>query len=374
MTGIYIHIPFCLSKCAYCDFYSVVPDDTGMDRYLQALLCEITRLVPRGEPVDSVYFGGGTPTVFGAARLCAVLEKLAEHAGLTADCEVSMEANPSTSLFSLLKDCKQGGFNRISFGVQSAVEEELRLLTRRHDVKTAAQAIEHAAQAGFHNISADLMLGIPKQTPQSAEYSAQVLTSLGITHLSAYLLKLEEGTPMYAMRDSGLLPGEDRMCDIYERVCRTMEHAGFPQYEVSNFAKPGYSCRHNLKYWELQPYLGIGPAAHSFYNGRRFFYPRSVEEFISHALAGTDGTLLEEAQGGDAGECLMLCLRLAKGLNLPDFCARYTLSPPPLQQRARQLVQAELAHLTPQGNLSLTPKGFLVSNAAIGFLLEAIED
>lgn len=373
MTGIYIHIPFCLSKCAYCDFYSVVPDDTGMDRYLQALLCEINRIVPRGEPVDSVYFGGGTPTVFGAARLCAVLERLADHAALTADCEISMEANPSTSLFPLLKDCKQGGFNRISFGVQSAVEEELRLLTRRHDVKTAAQAIEHAAQAGFHNISADLMLGIPKQTPQSAEYSAQVLTSLGITHLSAYLLKLEEGTPMYAMRDSGLLPGEDRMCDIYERMCRTMEHAGFPQYEISNFAKPGYSCRHNLKYWELQPYLGIGPAAHSFYNGKRFFYPRSVEEFISHALADTDGTLLEEAQGGGAEECLMLCLRLAKGLNLPDFCARYSLPSSPLQQRARQLVGAELAHLTPQGNLSLTTKGFLVSNAAIGFLLEVLE-
>lgn len=373
MTGIYIHIPFCLSKCAYCDFYSVTPDDTGMDRYMQALLCEISRMIPAGELVDSIYFGGGTPTVFGAKRLCTVLDAISKRANVSVDCEISMEANPSTSLSGLLTDCKAGGFNRISFGVQSAVEEELQFLTRRHDVKTAVQAIGHAAQAGFSNISADLMLGIPKQTPESAVFSARFLSSLGITHLSAYLLKLEEGTPMYAMRDSDLLPNEDRMCDIYETVCNTLEQCGLKQYEISNFARPGFACQHNLKYWELKPYLGIGPAAHSYYEGRRFYYPRSVEDFICHALTGKDGTLLEEEQGGDAEEFLMLRLRLKSGLNLGEFCERYSLSLSPLTQRAKQLIQSGLAKLR-EGYLSLTTKGFLVSNAVIGFMLDALEE
>lgn len=373
MLGIYLHIPFCLSKCSYCDFYSVTPDDTGMDRYLHALLREIDRLVPEGESVDSIYFGGGTPTVFGAKRLCSALEGIAGRAHLTPDCEISMEANPSTSLFSLLKDCRAGGFNRISFGVQSAVEGELEALTRRHTVHTAAKAIELARQAGFSNLSADLMLGIPKQTAHSAAYSARFLSSLGITHLSAYLLKLEPGTPMYAMQNRLSLPGEDELCEIYQSVCETMAQEGFPQYEISNFARPGYSCRHNLKYWKLEPYLGIGPAAHSFFQGKRFFYPRSVEDFISHAETGTDGILLEEVAGGGAEEFLMLRLRLAKGLNLPDFCTRYSLSPPPLKQRAQQLVQAGLAQFTHEGNLSLTTKGFLVSNSVIGFLLDVLE-
>lgn len=370
MTGIYLHIPFCLSKCSYCDFYSITPDDAGMDRYLDALLHEINRLIPEGEPVDSIYFGGGTPTVFGAKRLCAALEGVAKRASLTPDCEISMEANPSTSLFPLLKDCRTGGFNRISFGVQSAVEEELIALSRRHDVHTAAKAIELAQQAGFSNLSADLMLGIPKQTATSAAFSARFLSSLGITHLSAYLLKLEPGTAMYAMRDRLSLPTEDELCEIYETVCDTLAQKGFAQYEISNFAKPGYSCRHNLKYWKLEPYLGIGPAAHSYYQGKRFFYPRSVEDFIHNAILKTDGTLLEEEHGGDAEEFLMLRLRLKEGLNLSDFCSEYSLPLLPLQKRANQLVQAGLAQISSQ-RLSLTTKGFLVSNSVISFLLEA---
>ncbi|SDN54962.1 radical SAM family heme chaperone HemW [Acetanaerobacterium elongatum] len=361
--GLYIHIPFCSRKCAYCDFYSVTADDTLMDIYLSALSEQLEQWSQRlnGRKACSLYLGGGTPILFGAERLCKLLKVCAKHFGLE-QAEITLEANPNHTDYDTLLTLRGAGYNRISFGVQSAADEELRQLTRAHTAAQARDAILSAQRAGFENISADLMLAIPGQTQQSMQHSVRFLSQLNVTHISAYLLKIEEGTPFYERRDALKLPDEDDTAALYLGAVQVLKQAGYRQYEISNFAKEGYTCRHNLLYWDCREYLGLGPAAHSFIGSERFAYPRDLQAFLAGSKPEPMGG------GGEFEEYAMLRLRLNEGLAFEQAHKRYAFDEQMLLKRAQPLRQYGLC-VCDENGIRLTPNGFLVSNYCIGKIL-----
>lgn len=356
MRGLYIHIPFCLSKCPYCDFYSVRLDENLAGEYKKAV---IRNLKEYREQFDTVYFGGGTPILLWK-EICEILENVSVAKGA----EVTIEANPCCTDRERLSALKAAGVNRISFGVQSLNEGELKALGRRHNSGEAVKAVETAYECEFENISADLMLAVPFQTEESVCHSIERLARLPVTHISAYMLKIEENTPF--ARAELNLPNEEKVCGIYLRAVEALEKAGFAQYEISNFAKKGFMCRHNLKYWNCEEYLGIGPASHSYYNGERFYVNRDLKEFISSPLQIVHGEDERGAAYGGCEEYAMLRLRLSEGLSFKEY---------EKHGGNVNLLSAKIKTIPPEyinignGRVSLTAKGFLVSNAVIGTLL-----
>lgn len=361
--SIYVHIPFCLSRCAYCDFYSTT-DPRCMDPYLAALLRAVSRAPAEGCCARTVYFGGGTPSLFGG-RLLTVLDALRARFPLAPDAEVTLEANPATVTPALLERLREGGFNRISFGLQDCGDDRLRVLGRRHTVREGEEAVRMARAAGFSNLSGDMMLATPGQTPEGASALAEYLCGLELPHISAYLLRIEPGTPFARDGMAARCPDDDASAEIYLAACDTLRRAGYRHYEISNFARPGFESRHNLVYWRLEEYLGLGPAAHSMLAGRRFFFPRDLAGFIA---AEDPWTLTEpEGDGGGGEEYLMLSLRLAEGLDYAE-AERRGLDPRELRGRAAPMAAAGLLTLRGDG-FSLTERGWLVSNAVIASLL-----
>ncbi len=367
MRGLYLHIPFCQKKCGYCDFYSFCPADGQMDAYRDALCRSVNDWAGDcTEDFDTVYFGGGTPSFFGGERLSAVLRAVRTVLPLTADAQITVECNPGSVSDRLTETLAAAGVNRVSMGVQSALESERRLLGRASDRKQVEAAIAACRKAGIDNLSLDLMLGIPAQTTASLDESLRFLLDTGVPHISAYLLKLEAGTPLAKEKDTLPLPDEDTVCDFYLRTVKTLAQHGLPQYEVSNFARPGFESRHNLHYWRDEEYLGLGPAAHSFFGGKRFYYPRDFAAFLRGDAPVPDG------DGGDKEEFCMLRLRLTEGLSDNAFFARFgTHLPKALFARAKQLAPHGL--LTVSGDtIALTPQGFLLSNRVIGELVDTL--
>lgn len=358
-AGVYLHVPFCAAKCPYCDFYSQRGTESDYDRYLAAMLRAIDHF--DGDlAADTVYFGGGTPVLLGTKRLLMLLEAVRRRFGRV-QTEVTVEANPCAVDEPMLYLLVNGGFNRISFGVQSMNTDTLRVLGRRHTAGQAAEAILAAKSAGFEHISADLMLAVPGQGLDEIAVSIDALATLPIDHLSAYLLKIEPGT-FFAKRYSE--PDEDFAADCYLKMVASCAQHGFAQYEISNFAKNvSAQSRHNLKYWRCAPYLGIGPAAHSYYNGRRFYFPPNFAAFT----AAEDPWCItaDDGPGGDDDERLMLGLRLAEGVRFDTFSASYSDH---LRKKAPPLVSAGLLILNDAG-IALTTRGFLLSNAVITALL-----
>lgn len=358
--GLYLHIPFCNGKCPYCDFYSVSPESTTVEQYVDALCKELDKA---DGIYDTVYFGGGTPSLIGSDNIA----KIMSHIRRTADCEVTLECNPSDTGsvdsrfdFSLVA---KSGVNRISMGLQSADNTERTALGRRGGCDDAARAIERAKKAGISNISLDLMLGIPNQTAESLEKSVEYCKSSGANHVSAYILKIEEGTPFFKIKNKLTLPDEDETCDLYLSAVSLLEKAGFHQYEISNFSKKGFESRHNLKYWHCEEYLGIGASAHSFKDGKRFYYERSIDGFINGNPPADDGL------GGDEEEYIMLALRLCEGLNFEKFSERFghTLSEASIR-KAKELEKHGLVKVT-DSEISLTVNGFLLSNSVISSII-----
>ncbi len=368
-AGIYVHIPFCLGKCAYCDFYSMPASEAVMERYTEAVCAQIASFAPDEEIVaDTLYFGGGTPVLLGAGRLQRIRQAVYKRFAMCADSEVTVEANPAAALYDTLAQLAQAGFNRISFGVQSAVQKELDALGRLHDAQTARSAVQAAKRAGFCNISADMMLGIPHQTVDSLQETISSLLSLGVQHLSAYMLGIEPGTPFAAKRESLPLPDEDAVGEYYLEMTRRFEQAGYRQYEISNFARPGFESRHNCKYWRLDDTVGFGVAAHSFYRGKRFYTGRDLSQYLTDVESGRS-PFAADGEGGDAEEVLALGLRLREGVRLAAFAARFGVDGEALLQKARAFEAMGLMRLK-GGAASMTPSGFLVSNSIItSFLL-----
>lgn len=359
MDGLYIHVPFCLSKCPYCDFYSVRYGGEAAEKYKAAVLRNLLHFCVEngsGRKFDTVYFGGGTPILLWR-EICEILQRV----NFSENAEITVEANPCRADRENLTALKSAGVNRISFGVQSLNDRELKSLGRRHNAETAVKAIALAYECGFGNISADVMLGTEGQTSQSVENTLDALSRLPLTHISAYMLKIEENTPFARARLD--LPDEDQVCGIYLNAVGFLESRGFRQYEISNFAKDGYKCAHNNKYWNCEEYLGIGPAAHSFLNGKRFFVKRDLYEFCESGIQKTE---IEEENPADFEEYAMLRLRLTDGLDLKEY-ERRGGDPEAVKKKIKEIPPKLIRYK--DSVLSLTPEGFLVSNFIIGRLL-----
>lgn len=363
--SIYFHVPFCKSRCGYCGFYSGC-DPTLRQPYTAALV-RAAETAPCGErEVRTVYFGGGTPTLLGTG-LITVLEAVRRCRAVAADAEITAEANPGTVTPALLDALRRAGFNRISFGLQDCDDEMLRLLGRSHTADEGAAAIAMAREAGFENISADFMLATPGQTPEKAARLARYGLSLGVPHLSSYLLKIEPGTAFAAGGMESRCPDEDTAADCYLAYYKVLEDAGYRHYEISNAARPGYESRHNTAYWRLGEYLGIGAGAAGYYGGWRYKFPEDAAAFA--AAENIWALPTDEGCGGDWEEALMLILRLAEGLT-PDLAARYGQDYDALRRRAAPLERAGLLQADGE-HIALTDRGFLLSNSIIVTLLGA---
>ena len=365
--GLYLHIPFCVSKCGYCDFYSVT--DRGLMRgYVSALLGHIREYgrTCSGYTVDTVYIGGGTPTCLGPKYLGRILQEVRSKFPLADDAEITVECNPESTDKKVLDMMKKQGVNRLSFGVQSAHDEELKKIGRIHTFQQAKDAVDLARAKGFANISLDLMYGLPGQTQEMFLDSVEQCLALGPRHLSCYGLKLEPATRMG--RENPALPDDDAQADTYLAMCELLRKNGFEHYEISNFAKPGFRSRHNMKYWDLSEYLGLGPGAHSFMNGRRFAFARDIKAYINGEDILRDEEEVPSFQR--QGEYLMVRLRTADGVDFLELEKRYNIDSTPYEEAFRSLLGSGLvAH---QGTRwRLTEKGFLVSNSIINAIVEA---
>ena len=277
--GIYIHIPFCASKCGYCDFYSCAGAADRMADYQHALLEHIEESAGRIAPayIDTVYFGGGTPSFYGAARLIELLDAVKATGRLLKRAEVTVEVNPDSVRLHDLRALHKAGFNRLSIGMQSANNDILKMIGRRHSFHQVEMAVKNARIAGFDNVSLDLIYGLPSQTRSDWADTLAKAIALRPEHISGYGLKLEEGTPMYALKDSPLIPSDDEQADMYLCMVDELRRYGYEQYEISNFSIPGYESRHNLKYWQLDDYMGFGPGAHSCIGRTRYSYVRDLD-------------------------------------------------------------------------------------------------
>lgn len=375
--GIYIHIPFCRSKCDYCDFYSLAGRDDRMDQYQKALLSHIKETAPLAQdfPVDTIYIGGGTPSYYGAKRLKELLGVIRNLYKVEKDAEVTVECNPDSVDVKSLKILRKAGVNRLSMGMQSANACELERIHRIHTPQQVNEAATAARKAGFTNLSLDLIYGLPGQTMDSWKATVEHALSLIPQHLSCYGLKVEEGTPLAARVAQGeVLPDDDQQADLYLWTVGRLERAGYPQYEISNFAKPGFASRHNLRYWLTQPYIGFGPGAHSDFGGRRYSFVRDLDAYIQGVLQG--GDIIDESEiipkRERCGEYLMLRLRTVQGINEQEYRSTYFMDFAPLQARLEQFRAQGWAEQT-DGRWNFTPKGFLLSNQLIGDLLERQE-
>ena len=373
--GVYVHIPFCKRKCAYCDFYSLsCPQDAQMDTYLCALQKQIRDFFDKegNLPVDTLYIGGGTPSVLGADRLTALLHTLQRCARLQPDAEVTVEVNPESVDASLLRALKAAGVNRISMGIQSSDDAQLAALGRLHNFARAKEAVAQIKALCTENLSVDLMYGLPGQSMENWQQSVEDILALQPAHISCYALKLEEGTPLY--RQNPVLPDDDLQADMYLWLVSRLQTAGYAQYEISNFSLPGKQSRHNSRYWDLRDYIGFGCGAHSYYGGKRFSTVADLTGYLSAMEQGT--SVLEAEDETDAPdrsqEYLMLGLRTIRGVEASEYQRLFSRDFAPCAAVLEQYLQAD--YVRKEGErYFLTPSGFLVSNAILADVLDAAE-
>ncbi len=373
--GIYIHIPFCVSKCSYCDFYSIAGGKQRMPDYQSALLSHISESAEAIESyeIDSIYIGGGTPSCYGAKRIVEILDELKRIGNVRLDSEITVEVNPDTTKLEELKLLRSEGVNRLSIGVQSANNDILKIIGRRHNFRQAEIAVDTAREAGFENVSLDLIYGLPSQTRGDWADTLSRALELHPEHLSCYGLKLEEGTPMYrSYLGSPLIPDEDEQADMYLYTVDTLAHYGLKQYEISNFAIPGYESRHNLKYWQLGDYMGFGPGAHSCAGGVRYSYVRDLDRYVS-AVVG-DSMIIDEYEQivpiQKATEYLMLGMRTTHGISEKEYHRIYRSDWEPIEETFELFERKGWAERDGE-RWHLTPAGFLISNVLINAVLEA---
>lgn len=324
--GLYVHVPFCVSKCAYCDFVSYAGREADIPRYVTALVREITRRgAETGHPrADTIFLGGGTPSLLDESQTTRILAALFEAFPVEADAEITCECNPGTLTTPFAEALRKAGVNRLSLGAQAMQSRLLRLLGRIHDWRQVIASVEIARQAGFANINLDLMLGLPSQTISEAQETLEAALALSPTHLSCYSLMVEEGTPICRDIKAGklALPDEelDRAMDALAR--RTLAEHGFDQYEISNFAREGFACRHNVGCWTRVPYLGFGCAAHGFFDECRTMNPSTLDAYLAGDPPKTEPVSKETARF----ESMMLGLRMTRGVRDADFSRMHGLS------------------------------------------------
>ena len=374
--GLYIHVPFCRSKCQYCDFYSLATkDDSLIDGYLDAVcdhIKEAGELAP-GYKVDTIFFGGGTPSFFGAEGIAVILTTIRRNFDVEDGAEITVECNPDSVSDRLLRRLRAEGVNRLSLGIQSDDDEMLKKLGRPHTYSQAVMAYQRMRKAGFRNISVDLMYGLPGQDIQDWAETLDNVLRLNPEHVSCYALKVEEGTPFAELKDVLNLPDDDTQAEMYLTAVETLKGRGFRQYEISNFCRKGLTSKHNLKYWTGGEYLGFGPGASSDFAGKRYSLKRDLQAYISGIRDG--GDIIEDLQEipnrERAGEYLMLRLRTSQGIEAREYEKLYLLPFAPLEEVMEKRRRLYHATQTDTGRWVLTPKGFLVSNDIISDLLLA---
>ena len=368
--GLYVHVPFCRSKCLYCDFCSF----PRMDREaVSAYVDEVCRRMIDASAqaakytVDTVYFGGGTPTLLPISAFSRLLDTIRKHYSLSEDCEITAECNPATADFAYLSALRALGVNRLSIGLQSAHENELRALGRAHTFADFVAVFADARRAGFDNISADLMYGIPHQTIESFRASLEALCELSPEHISAYGLKIEEGTPFFSKKDALPLPDEDTEYHMYQALSHVLCENGYHKYEISNFAKEGRHSRHNLRYWHGEEYLGFGVAAHSYFGGVRFGNSRDMNAFLRGEDITEERICLSAHEQEE--EFVMLALRLAEGISKADFLARTGEDFEARYPTVRRMIAGGFMK-DENGRIAFTDEGFFVSNAILAEMLD----
>jgi oxygen-independent coproporphyrinogen-3 oxidase len=387
--ALYVHVPFCERRCIYCDFATYTGQEAQVPAYLRALEREIAGRAARlGRPrAHTVFFGGGTPSLLSPAEVAGVLAALHEHFALDADAEITLECNPGTVDRAALEGLRAGGVTRISFGVQSLHDPTLALLGRIHSAADALAAFAMAREAGFTEISGDLIYGLPGQTMERwQETVAGMLSALPggaegthkgmplLPHLSLYALTPERGTPLYRSLKRGDLsvPISDEVADMYEWARATLAAHGYVQYEISNWARPGHHSRHNLAYWEQTPYLGFGVSAHSYHGGRRTANLRGLDGYIRRVEAGRSPIIRTEtidlARARSDG--LILGLRLMEGVDIQAYGARYGARPHDLWGEEIALLEAQGLLEEAGGRLRLTPAAYLIGNYVWGQFLD----
>ena len=372
--GIYIHVPFCRSKCQYCDFYSVSSKkDCDFDGYLAAVCAHIKDTGPQtpNHIVDTIYFGGGTPSFLGAEGLALILSAVRKSFDVSPTAEITFEANPDSITDRLLRRLRAEGFNRVSLGIQCDSDDILKKLGRPHTYEEAVQAVKKIRKHRFRNLSVDLMYGLPSQRIQDWEKTLRNVLRLKPEHISCYGLKVEEGTPLYECKDFYNMADDDTQADMYLKAVEVLKEHGYRQYEISNFCKKGQVSRHNLKYWTGGEYLGFGPDASSDFGGNRFTMVRDLQTYIQGISEG--GAVLRELQEISprerAGEYLMMRLRTVSGIDPEKYEKKYLLPFAPLEEVLIDCKQRGLAEKTFDGRWHLTPEGFLLSNSIISDLL-----
>ena len=373
-SALYIHIPFCDHKCIYCDFYSIITSD-NVQSFLTAVKKEIeyfSKLYSKDRIFTSIFFGGGTPSLMEPEYLEEILHHLNKYFPIDAEAEITMETNPGTVDKTKLKQFKEAGINRISIGIQSFDEEELKFLTRIHDKQTAIQTVYSAAEVGFENISVDLIFNLPKQTEEKWINNLETVIQLPIKHLSAYSLILERGTILNKMvlDNKVKMQDDDYDADLYETTIAFLISKGFYQYEVSNFTKPGFECVHNNAYWRYRDYLSFGTSAHSFVDGKRWWNYSSLKKYISEIELNNHAIMNSEIISKDQlhDEYVMLALR-SSGLDLDDYRKRFSDDWIKKNHSYFKLLENE-HHLSIDNNwIKLTAKGYAVCDEILKNIL-----
>lgn len=360
--GLYVHIPYCVRKCNYCDFCSLPKGSSGVpDEYVLSLIKEIESYSERvREPLDTVYFGGGTPSLLNEFQMRRIFSAIRNTFEISREAEITFEANPGT----LTKDKAQAfyelGFNRVSIGLQSIHEKEMKKLGRIHTYEDFLSCYHSLREVGFDNVSVDLMYGIPYQTKQSFEECVRALVALSPEHISAYGLMIEEGTPFFKEEDLPL-PTLDDECDMYDIAGEILKESGYEHYEISNYAKAGRRSRHNSLYWHLGEYIGVGAAAHSFFGGKRFFNTDNVDDYVNGAPFET----VPDEDTDLAYEYAMLGLRVKEGISLLDYEKRFGVSFTVGKEKVIERFISEGLMTLTGDRIALTERGFYLSNSIL---------
>ncbi|MCL2079728.1 MAG: radical SAM family heme chaperone HemW [Oscillospiraceae bacterium] len=377
--GVYVHIPFCKSRCAYCNFYSLPSSSVAgggklMSAYKAAVIKHIAEYSAQldGYLIDTIYFGGGTPSHFGASRLVDILDALKKSGHVLLDSEITAEINPASITKDEMIRLRRAGFNRLSIGVQCADNTTLHNLGRTHTYEESVKTIKDARAAGFKNLSVDVVYGLPSQTAETWAQTIQKIASLKAEHISCYSLKIEEGTELYAFKDSPFIPDDDTAANMYLYAVDMLSRFGYKQYEISNFARRGFESKHNMKYWLGEDYIGFGPGAHSCIDQSRYSFTEDVNAYIEQVGLGRRIVEHDEDMSDfeNAGEYLMLRLRTTHGISEKEYYDIYRLKMDLVLNLLRKYEENGWA-VFKDGRWRFTPKGFMISNVLIGELLEA---
>ena len=375
VVGIYVHIPFCQSKCNYCDFYSLAGREPWMAAYQKALLAHFkeSAALLKGYQVDTIYFGGGTPSFYGEKRLRELLAGIRRYFSVCRKPEITVECNPESVDKKSMLRLRRAGFNRVSLGMQSADSAQLASLNRPHTFPQVESAVAMIREAKFSNLSLDLIYGLPGQTMEDWKNTVQKAIELEPDHISTYVLKVERGTPLESQLEQlPPIPDDDVQADMYLWATERLLQDGYRQYEISNFAKTGKESRHNLKYWMGREYVGFGPGAHSDFSNYRYAFRKDLDEYINTALSKGDliDSLEKISKQERAREYLMLRLRTLRGIEEWEYRREFTLDFEPIQKKMELFEERGFAEQSGH-RWHFTREGFLLSNTLIAELLES---